>query len=263
MDISQLGASDFGYRKDASTAFSDFKQLELRLQAVHTGDVDLRPYCTETNQYSLSSCAGNATADSVEILNAIEGRPPVQLSRLFVYTLARNMVDEDHDGKGDINIDRGSYIRLCFKVLEQFGICSENLWPYDLGKVSTLPSLMAMREATGHRIHASYKITDTGDDRINAVLTALRANHPVVFGTTVGDSFSNVTSLDPVGIPSDGRGGHAMIIVGYLTGLGFLIKNSWGADWGDNGFCVMKPEYITWDETGDLWVPTRGSTFTG
>ncbi|MEO8028344.1 MAG: C1 family peptidase, partial [Bryobacteraceae bacterium] len=34
------------------------------------------------------------------------------------------------------------------------------------------------------------------------------------------------------------HGRHAMLIVGY-TGNFFTVKNSWGADWGDNGYCYI------------------------
>lgn len=259
MDITK-----FGYLQDPPNPadFSFKSNLAPRLAVVASGDVDLRPYCTETDQFSASSCVGNATADSVEILDALEGRPRVQLSRLFVYTLARNLMDADRDGRSDINQDDGTYIRLAFDVLSKFGICTEAKWPYDLSKLYTLPSLKAMREATGHHIHSYYRISETGDDRCDAVLQALRSNHPVVFGTLIDKAFMNLSGDTPVGIPKgDIEGGHAMIVVGYLTGLGFIVKNSWGRGWGDYGFWIMKPEYLGWSETTDLWVPTSGSSF--
>lgn len=261
MDLDKV--SGFGYRQDPPNAKDyTFSGVRSKLAAVHSGDVDLRPHCTETDQFGLSSCVGNATADSVEILNSIEGRPAVQLSRLFPYTLARNFMDMDRDGKGDIDKDDGTYIRLAFEVLSKFGICSEKVWPYDQSKVSTLPSLKAMREATGHRIHSYYRISETGDARCDAIISALRSNHPVVFGTLIDTSFGKVRNLTPVSYPTGAtRGGHAMIVVGYLSGKGFIIKNSWSKDWGENGFCVMKPEYLAWSKTNDLWVPTRGSSF--
>jgi C1A family cysteine protease len=238
-------------------------QLQPRLKTFFQGDVDLSPYTTETNQLNASSCAGNSTADSVEILNAVEGRPRVELSRLFVYNLARSMMDIDQDGCGDINYDDGTYIRLAFSVLSKFGICEESDWPYDLRRnLYRLPSIIAMRRATGHRIHSYYRITAKGEERCDEIIKALRARHPVVFGTTIADDFSKLRTEGPVSHPTKNlNGGHAMVCVGYLRGKGFIIKNSWGRTWGSDGFCIFTPDYMSWSKTRDIWVPTLGTTF--
>lgn len=264
---------DFVFKRTGDTP-EEIPELLPKLKAVQSGDVDLSPHTTQSNQYRAGSCGGNATADSVEVLNSIEGRPHVQLSRLFVYTLARNFMDLDHDGRSDIDKDDGTYLRLCFEVLSKFGICREDIdakkggWPYtvdrygNVGNLHVLPSLRAMRKATGHRIHSYYRIIATGSDRLDEIIAALRANHPVVFGTLIDDGFVSLRSEGPVGPPKgDTRGGHAMIIVGYISGKGFIVKNSWGKNWGDFGRCIMLPEYLTWKKTNDLWVPTRGVTF--
>jgi hypothetical protein len=259
----------FGYRPDPPKStdknFTDI--LRPRLVRALQEDVDLRQYCTNSDQYSLGACAGNASADSVEILNAIEGKPSVQLSRLFLYTLARNMMDEDGDGRTDIDKDEGTYIRLCFDVLSKFGICREDIpagkggWPYDLKKAFTLPDLKAMRAATSHRIHSYYRIYETGNSRIDAIIDALQGRHPVVFGTVVDEVFRSLRDLTPGSCSGTPIGAHAMVIDGYLRGLGFIVKNRWGDIWGEHGFCIMKPEVFTSYNTNDLWVPTSGVTF--
>lgn len=232
------------------------------------GDVDFSEHTTHTNQYNAPSCVGNATADSVEVLNSIEHGSKIQLSRMFVWTLCRNMMDSDRDGRGDIDQIKGTYIRLAFDVLSRFGICREDLpvseggWPYDMSKMKVLPSLKAMRAATGHRIHSYYRITETGEDRIEALLAALRAKHPVVFGTLVDRDFQRLSDEGPVGIPKGATvGGHAMMLVGYDSAKGFLVKNSWGSGWGEGGLAYMSPEYMAWEKTWDIWVPTSGSVF--
>jgi C1A family cysteine protease len=262
-----LIAKDYG--------FSDRLLPALGTAAVGEGDADLRPYCTESNQRSLSSCVGNATADAIEILNAIEeekqakaqGRdpkPPVQLSRLFVYTLARALMDANNDGQGDVDQDKGTHIRLAFEALSRWGICDEDIWPYDTAKVFTLPSIKAMRQAFGHKIHSYYRIKGVYDDRLAEIQAALRANHPVVFGTMIDKAFEalsgpNATAKKPTGAT---LGGHALIVVGYIASSNlYIVKNSWGQGWGDRGYCYMEPEMLAWEQTYDLWVPTFGSMF--
>jgi hypothetical protein len=51
-------------------------------------------------------------------------------------------------------------------------------------------------------------------------------------------------------------GGHAFLLVGYDTG-GFWIQNSWGREWGRNGFARMA--YADWLENGmDAWIGQWG-----
>lgn len=265
---------NFGYLPDPQSNLGPnfTEKLLPKLSVAATGDVDLSPYCTVSNQYSLSSCAGNATADAIEILNDIqekaaakaEGRapkPPIQVSRLFIYSMARGIMDDDGDGKTDLNLDNGTYIRLCFDVLSRYGVCDESVWPYDESKVFTPPSFKALRQAVGHRIHSYYRIAETGQARLDAIIKALRGNHPVVFGTVVDRDFLNEKTSSPVKIPTgEILGGHAMIIVGYKGG-NFLVKNSWGKNWRQGGFTLFTPEYLAWERTTELWVPTLGTTF--
>ncbi len=262
-------AKAFGYKPDPRTrteadgSVTDlikkdlkFGALATKLKAVSTGDVDLSPYCVDMDQQDLSSCVGNATVESVEILNNMAGYRPVPLSRLFVYNMARIRTNS-------LDKDEGTYIRVAFDCLSRFGVCDEYLWPYEDAAVFLSPSLKAQRQAVGHRIHSYYRIDSAGDARVNDIVTALRANHPVVFGTLVASEFRDVVDRSPLSTPGPNAqilGGHALVIVGYLNG-NFLIKNSWGTSWGSHGFCVMTPDYLTWSGTSDLWVPTLGVDF--
>src|SRR5690242_16434246 len=51
-------------------------------------------------------------------------------------------------------------------------------------------------------------------------------------------------------------GGHAFCLVGYNE-IGFLVQNSWGEDWGKNGFATLL--YDDWlDSAYDAWVCRPG-----
>jgi C1A family cysteine protease len=219
-----------------------------------TGDVDLRRFCTDSNQGSLSSCVGNATADAVEIVSAIAGKGGIELSRLFVYAMARIL-------NGNLNKDGGTYIRSAFESLTKFGICKEDLWPYEPNKVFTSPSLKAQQLARSNKIHSYYRIKSVGPQRVKDAVAALRAHKPVVFGTQLDNSFFGIRSMNPIGVPKGPFvGGHAMVLVGYKNG-NFIAKNSWGTSWGDGGYWSMTPDYFAWPNTWDIWVPTLGIEF--
>lgn len=275
----------FGYKRDplvgTDSDGNEFDWIEkdrdftvdlLPKLTLEPGDVDMSGNTTETSQFGLSACAGNATGDSVEVVNdiaekdkaAAEGRapnPPVQISRLFIYSMARSLMDDDGDGQGDIDKDEGTYIRLCFEILSRFGVCEETVWPYDESKVYVAPSIKALRRATGRKIHSYYRIKSLGDDRLDAMVSALRAKHPIVFGTLIDAAFQARNGSAIVSTPTGATiGGHAMLVVGFVNGH-FLVKNSWGKGWRDNGFCLFTPEYMKWASTTDLWVPTLGTVF--
>ena len=76
-----------------------------------------------------------------------------------------------------------------------------------------------------------------GDD----VKKVLSAGCPVHLAMNTGTSFSDVgrDGVFNAAEPASGRHGrHAMLLVGY-TGNYYIVKNSWGADWGDQGYCYV------------------------
>ncbi len=220
---------------------------------IGSGDVDLSQYCVAMDQYQVESCTGNATCESLEILENISGVTATPLSRLFTYAMARTI-------DGTLNVDNGSHIRSCFESLSLYGVCTEAIWPYDLSKVNVSPSILAQQQAVGHKINSYYRIDSAGSQRLADIQTALYNKHPVVFGTLIGSEFEkgSTAAFSP---PSSSVGGHALVIVGYVGGV-YLIKNSWGTAWSNGGFCLFTPDYLTWAGTDDLWVPTLAPVFT-
>jgi len=206
-----------------------------------------------SNQYQIGSCVCNATSDALEILLGLEGRPVVQLSRMFLYWNSR-MYNKQTDQ------DNGTYIHNAFDSLKRLGICPEDAWPYDPMKVFVQPSLSAYKTANDNTIEDFYRIDSNGNDRLNDIETALSAQHPVVFATGVGKSFQNAFPNQVFSRPDHYDGLHAMIITGYRHTNGtrqYWIRNSWGSTWANNGHVWVDSSYIDWDTTHDIWVPTR------
>ena len=110
-----------------------------------------------------------------------------------------------------------------------------------------------------------YDVKEVGYDAYNAAKTGIIKQYsrvpvalhniqnvlthkvPIVFGCTLYDSFESnaVASNGMVPMPSANEnqvGGHCMLMVGY-TKTHFIIRNSWGAGWGDQGYCYMPFDY--------------------
>ena len=245
-----------GFREEPDSpkhwGFED--NLRARMVRVTSGDVDLRPFTSPRhNQRSTSSCVAQSTVKALEIKRIMDkGRDAhIDLSRLAVYYLARELMFPKETDKDD-----GTYISHAFDVMRRFGVPPEADWPWDPAAIFEAPSWSAMRKAYVSKIDSFYKIRSTGQARVDMVVEALQANNPVVFGTNVDRSWTRYRKgdvLDPVS--NDDR--TATVLVGIKDGL-FIGENSWGNNWGDDGFYLMDPATIASSVTKDLWVPQAG-----
>lgn len=238
-----------------------FSDLKTTLAAGPSRGVDMRnTFCPPLdNQLNAGSCVGNATAGALEIIERETGVPYVKLSRLFIYYNARA-------AQQATDKDVGCIIRDAIQTLSILGTCSEDTWPYDVAKVTFRPSWASYREGFAHRVTKYYRITSLDDELVGDIKFALEANMPVVFGMQVYQSFLDVGSDGRVPMPGGLlKGGHALCIVGYdddkinLDGSkgAFIVRNSWGDQWGDNGYCYIPYAYYKTDEVGDFWVMTK------
>lgn len=221
------------------------------------GDVDLREHTSPRHsQRALGSCVAQALVKALEIKRIQkEGRSAhVDLSTLHLYYMARELMIPPQT-----HVDGGTMISLACDALKRFGVCEEKSWPYVESKHHIAPPWFAAREGYLHRIKAFYRITGQGTDRLEGILLHLHAGNPVVFGTGVKSDFFDVGPGDVVQPIGNGvvMGGHAMVIVGYVDGC-FIIENSWGTDWGDDGFARFHPDAIAEDWAHDIWAVAEG-----
>ena len=84
---------------------------------------------------------------------------------------------------------------------------------------------------------------------------------PFVFGFAVYESFETeeVAKTGVMIMPTEKDnilGGHAVMAVGYDNDKEvFIVRNSWGVNWGDQGYFYMPYEYMTNKNLcSDFWV---------
>ena len=171
-------------------------------------------------------------------------------SRLFIYYNERFL-------EGSINDDAGAEIKDGIKTVASDGYCDEALWPFDIAKITTKPPTNLYNQALKYKAISYYSIDNT---KLIQLKTCLAAGYPVIFGSTIYESFYNADKNHGV-VPMPHMfdkvmGGHCILIVGYddNTSL-FTIRNSWGTSCGDGtGHYFMPYNYITNKNlTDDVW----------
>lgn len=210
------------------------------------------------DQDRASSCVANAIAQAIRMAHVKAGViQPLLLSRLFGYYLSR----AEH---GEQDVDDGTYLRMFFKALNQFGFCPETYWPYDLDNINTEPPGSAFWAGFDQRTPTVYeRISSAGPARIDDIKRAVAAGFGVCFGTDVSEQFcagelGEGPIAPPVGLPI--AGGHALVVDGY-EGDAFSIVNSWGTGWGDGGRCTFSADYLAWPQTTDIWIVAKAPEY--
>lgn len=212
-------------------------------------EVDLRDKCPPVyNQGNLGSCTANAIAAAYEYQEIQEDEEePFVPSRLFIYYNERDM-------EGTTQSDAGAAIRDGIKSIASVGVVPECDWPYDISKFTERPDDFCYKLCDFHR-SVLYKRVQQDVDSLKACLSS---GLPIVFGFAVYESFNTIGEDGVMPIPKDDEkmeGGHAVMAVGYTDDNLFIVRNSWGDKWGDEGYFYMPMEYITDSKyCSDFWT---------
>lgn len=213
-------------------------------------EVDLRAQLPGVwDQKSIGSCVahGVAACHVAAQRKAAAGKKEIMPSRLALYYQARA-------ASGWTQVDSGCYVVQAMKVVAKFGVADEKLWPYAISKFKDRPNAAVYKDALLHQGLVYRKIDSTQPVQIKA---ALAAGLPVVFGSTLYEnSYNLVDNVMPMpDLKASVLGGHCMALVGYDDDKRlFLVRNSWGKAWGDNGHHWMPYDYIcNLQLTDDVW----------
>ncbi len=215
--------------------------------------VDLRPFMTKVeDQGQTNSCTANAVVGAYEYLFKRFKKQNYDISRMFVYYNARVK------GGGDI-ADEGSVIQYAMECLKKAGACSEATWKFKKEIVNKKPHKESYSEGKKFLVDEIMSVPV----KLKAWKKTLADGYPIVFGTTLYKSFDKAAEnggVVPMPSPKEaGRkshGGHAMLCVGYSDeDKMFIIRNSWGESWGEEGYCYIPYNYLMNEKwTGDCWI---------
>lgn len=202
------------------------------------------------DQLDIGSCVANSAChcyryESAQVLNNFKFEP----SRLFVYYNARSIQGWEKE-------DSGSFIRDGFKAMSKWGLASESIWPYFTEDFAEKPTLQVYADGLNN-ITIKYATVQQSETTIKQTLLSGAA---VSFGFNVYSSFfgnwEHATGIMPLPKSNeDLEGGHAISIIGWDNAKkSFLIQNSWGVQWGQNGKFWMPYSFLLdSNEADDFW----------
>jgi C1A family cysteine protease len=214
--------------------------------------VDLRPYCPKVyDQGHLGSCTANSIAGAYEFDEMKQKEDHAFTpSRLFIYYNERKM-------ENTIDEDAGAMLRDGIKTINNDGVCPENMWEYDISKFTTEPSKEAYDSAKHHKCVEYKRVEQT----LPQLKQCLIEGFPFIFGMMVYESFESmeVAKTGNVPMPKEDEsllGGHAVLCVGFDdTKKVFMVRNSWGEGWGDNGYFYLPYDFMKDSSlVSDIWT---------
>jgi C1A family cysteine protease len=229
--------------------------------------VDLREWASAVeDQGALGSCTAQAGAGVIEYYERKSFGRHIEASRLFLYKVTRNLMKM----KGDT----GAYLRLTIGAMVLFGVPPEEYWPYtdDEKDFDKEPPAFCYAFAQNYKTITYYRHDPPGtaaDSVLSRLKTYLAAGHPAMFGFTVYSSIEQAGATGRIPYPSPREkieGGHAVVAMGYDDAMtirnstggeqtkgALLIRNSWGAEWGEQGYGWLPYAYVLKGLAEDFW----------
>jgi hypothetical protein len=181
------------------------------------------------NQGEIGSCVAHSLAYAREIIEEKQSAQYTKLSPGFVYA---------NRGEGDFQ-GEGMYPREALKHLKNEGICTFRLFP-DNQEYSVVKSILEenreqlFQDAFPRRIVAYTRLYS-----VEEIQSALMQLGPVTVCLRVCPKFYEISPSTPVLKPYETTdellGYHEVTIIGWRKEKQFIVLNSWGSEWGDQG----------------------------
>jgi len=208
---------------------------------------DLRQaWWTIGNQEDTGSCVGWASNDGVMRYHLVTAGRLAKTGRVSPrFTWMASKETDEFTSKPETFIEgAGTSLKAAMDICRKYGVVQESMLPFHIGtKMYVGDENVFFAAAAQCKASAYFNL----GKNLTQWRTWLASNGPIMAGLNVDATWDNATAthgiLDSFQ-PNTGRGGHAICIVGYRKDGRFIVRNSWGTGWGDNGFAYASQAYI-------------------
>ncbi|ASQ89625.1 cysteine protease [Prosthecochloris sp. GSB1] len=250
------------------------KKLKLKqgvksLKSAVPDKADLREWCSPVeNQGAIGSCTAHAASGVIEYFQRRAYEEHLEASRLFIYKTTRNLMG--------VTGDTGGWLRNTMGALVLCGVPLEKYWEYtdvdpdfDEEPSSFVYAVADNFEALKYFCHDPLGANVEKTAVLESVKSFIAAGVPSMFGFFGFPSFSETAEDGGIPFPCENEQaewGHAIVAVGYddkkelgnprcgrKTKGALLIRNSWGKEWGENGYGWLPYEYVLQGLAQDFW----------
>ncbi len=259
-----------GYQKDDRNE-KDFLFRALieygNVNIVVPEEVDYRSDVPDIlDQGQLGSCVAQGGFGAVRLKHVFDGiKDPKLGNRLHAYWGIRAYA-------GNTDWDSGGQIRNMFRYLNEYGFMPEEDTEdgHDVKLFKEMPSKVDRQKMHDQKNKQEgqvryYRISETGEDRVEAMKIAMANKGVIEMGVGVTQRFMDFDGNGAIPAPLEGEkilGGHAFYLAGYNS-YGVWKVGSWGRGWGEQGIGLLSWDYVRNERAPDIWVVDKAPYYSG
>lgn len=195
---------------------------------------------------------GTCVAFAVTTCHEQHRNTDTYLSEEFLYCCCKTI---------DRNNEDGTRFDSAFVALENWGQAQGTLLPYNAKQNPILP-ISFDKKVIDDASQRKVKGIKSSENLLTAFEQIIKAEGSIAIGVQIYECFFTPIKgyIDTPGMEKP-MGGHAILLVGYGIRSDhkkyFIIRNSWGKDWGDEGYAYLSYEYVEKYMIGNAWYISR------